>query len=135
MSEFNIKEFQKRFDEVVQENKKLQHLKERYISHSKEILKTVESLDEIKKDLKKMAEKLNPVVLVSGRAYIKSERMIQELYDKLQNGVRVSVPLIQLTYPKLPQTTVYHIFRTLQKMPNVDVSVSGRSKTLFKRIG
>jgi len=132
---FDIKDFQKQFNLLVAENKKLTNLKERYVEHGNELVEITKLLREVDNRVTKLAKNIDPLLSVSRRKYARKLKPIKrQIFDLIQGGQQVTVSFIENTFPELEQSQIYNIINSVRNMGNVDTAKDGTKLRLFKRV-
>jgi hypothetical protein len=125
--------FKKQFDELMQQNERLEWIKKKYVEHAKEIIDIKQDLISLIERLDKVAHEIDPVLggTFEKRKNIKIKEIINELYDKMKNGVQVTRLLVHSTYPDLIDKQGNYIMEALKKLPGIKQAKDGRALRLY----
>lgn len=131
-----LKDFNKKFTELVKENTKLQHLKERYVEHAKVLMLLSERIDGLKTDIITLARSIDPV-LSTGKKYNTRltkddyEEIFRPLLEKMREGTHITRKTLEQMYPDFAYHTIGNLMVKLSKLKGVQSAKDGAKLRLF----
>lgn len=126
-------------DEYVNLIRELQEMKQTKanIERQKEKVRDViKKLQLIETTVNEIKEIVMPTINFSiGKQRKPIKQYIDEMYEKMLNGTKVTMDLVKSTYPELDDNSkrAYYVIRMLKEKPKVDFSKDGATVTLFIR--
>jgi hypothetical protein len=127
----DVKNLVGQMNDVVNENKRLNNLKEKYIEHAATIKKISENLQEIKKQLDQLSILIDPVQSIKVKSpYRKMKPIIQECFELMRNGSQINREFLEKTYAFDPFQS-YRIIGKLRRLNNIHVAKDGVEIRLF----
>ena len=117
----DLTHLKKEIDKVVDENKKLAHIKENYIEIATEVNSIAKSMKTLSEKLLSLSIKIDPVrsIKVRSSTNTKLKTTVADLYNKLQSGTDLTIAKVSMLYGELNENQVSYIMRKISTMSNV----------------
>lgn len=120
MEEFNLNEFSKKLEKLVEENKKLQHLKENYIFFA-------QKLKEMGEQLIELAKTIDPVESLVSHNRTSKKEIISEIFNRMKDGFHATSKTLLQIYPELSHSQLMYILGKIGDFPSVQKTYEGRT--------
>lgn len=107
--------------------RRLENLKNIYVPIADDLIKTG-------RHLMQLAKSLDPMVSIGNRKSTRKDLtpMARELYEKMQAGLHVTVPIVEKAYPELEKNQVMGVLRNIYLMPKVKkVKEAGKVRVYY----
>jgi hypothetical protein len=129
----DMNEFKKEFDALVEQNNRMQWLKEKYIEHAKDLIEISQDAKKLAENIENIARKIDPDM---GHSFVKDKRIkmkeyIDEIYNIMKSGTQITSDFICKTYPVLNTKQVNYVTEVLKKLPSVNKVKDGRTLRLY----
>lgn len=131
----DLEAIQKDMGRVIKENKRLNHLKERYIEHTKTVVELSLRCEQLAKDIAAVAKDIDPVPSQASSArgtYTNWDETLHALYEKMRAGVELRRSLIEKLASCTKEQSTY-LMNQLRKMPRVEERKDGLEIVIYIR--
>ena len=120
----DLKIVQNQLNQLMAEQKRIEHVKERYIEFGKQVIVLAEQAEKLSKQLYELSEEIDPFAMSERRnkESFDVKSAVKECYDKCTAGQHFNKDSIRREYPELPENSIGYFFDCLLKFDGMEKS-------------